>query len=57
MAGAMAVAGIGVIAVVLLIGRWLAPRLGPAFPDDEPDPGAGEAEPVRDPWEEEGGSP
>lgn len=57
MAGAMAIAGVGVVAVVLLIGRWLSPRMGPAFPDDdEPDPGAGEAEPVRDPWEEEGGS-
>jgi hypothetical protein len=31
--------------------------MGPAVPDDgEPDPGSGEAEPIRDPWEEEGGS-
>jgi glucose dehydrogenase len=57
MVGAMAIAGIGVIAVVLLVGRWLASRMGPAFPDDgEPDPGIGEDEPIRDPWEEEGGS-
>ncbi len=58
MLGAMAVAALGVLALVLLLGRFLARRMGPAFGDDprteadHPDP-----ESIRDPWEDEDPAP
>lgn len=58
MLGSMAIATVPLIAVAVLLGTWLARRMGPAFPDD-PDDEAGDSddEPMRDPWEDEEPSP
>jgi outer membrane protein assembly factor BamB len=52
MLGAMALAAIPILASVILLGRALVPRMGPAFPDE---PVVDDDEPVRDPWEEDEG--
>ena len=58
MLGAMAVAALGVLALVLLLGRFLAPRMGPALRDDpHPDAADPDAAPIRDPWEDEDPTP
>jgi hypothetical protein len=58
MLGAMAVAALGVLALVLLLGRFLARRMGPAFSDDpHPDAADPDAESIRDPWEDEDPTP
>ncbi|MGZ8582090.1 MAG: outer membrane protein assembly factor BamB family protein [Actinomycetota bacterium] len=56
MLGAIAIAAIPLLIVVLLLGRRLTPRLGPAFPDDA-GPASDDDEPVRDPWEDEDPTP
>ena len=58
MLGAMALAVVPVLAVVLSLGRMLTRRMGPAFPDDdEPGAAAPDDEPIADPWEEGEPSP
>jgi hypothetical protein len=56
MLGAMAIATVPLIAAVVLLGAWLARRMGPAFPE-EPGDDADDGEPIRDPWEDEEPSP
>jgi outer membrane protein assembly factor BamB len=51
MLGAMAIAAIPLFALVVFLGRLLAGRMGPAFPDEEPLDD--DEEPVHDPWEDE----
>jgi outer membrane protein assembly factor BamB len=51
MLGAMAIAAIPLFAIVVVAGRWLSRRVGPAFPDEAPLDD--EEEPVHDPWEDE----
>ena len=57
MLGAMAIAALPLLALVMLLGRWLGSRMGPAQLHDgdayRPDPD----EPVRDPWEDEDATP
>ena len=52
MLGAMVVVAVPLLVLVLLLGRALRPRMGPAFPHE---PGNDEDDelPVRDPWEDE----
>jgi outer membrane protein assembly factor BamB len=61
MVGAMALAAVPLLALLLLLGRWLARRQGPAFPDALADgddrEGGSEDERLRDPWEDEDPSP
>ena len=57
MLGAMAVVAIPLLALVLLLGRVLASRMGPAFPDAvdrATEAGSGDDDvPIRDPWEDD----
>jgi len=51
MVGSMGLAAVGVLALVLLAGRVLSRRTGPALTDN--DGSEAEDEPIRDPWEDE----
>ena len=54
MLGAMAIASVPLIAAAIVLGGWLARRMGPAFPDEPDDEPEGRGyEPIRDPWEDE----
>ena len=56
MLGAMAVVAVPLLALVLLLGRALASRMGPAFPDDAGSADGGPDDddvPIRDPWEDD----
>ncbi|MDH5312868.1 MAG: PQQ-binding-like beta-propeller repeat protein [Actinomycetota bacterium] len=53
MLAAIAIATVPVLAVVLLFGRWLAPRMGPAFTDDEGHEDDAADDQATDPWEDE----
>jgi outer membrane protein assembly factor BamB len=53
MLGAFAAAAIPLLALVLLLGRALRPRMGTAFP--EAPEGEDDEEPVHDPWEDDEG--
>jgi hypothetical protein len=58
MLGAMAIATVPLVAAAVLLGAWLARRMGPAFPDEPGDePEGPDGEPIRDPWEDEEPSP
>ena len=58
MLGAMAIATVPLIAAAVLLGGWLARRIGPAFPDEPDDaPDDPGDDPIRDPWEDEEPSP
>ena len=58
MIGSMAIATVPLIAGVVLLGTWLARRMGPAFPDEPHDEAGGsDDEAMRDPWEDEEPSP
>jgi len=56
MVGAIAIAAIPLLVIVLLLGRMLASRMGPAFPGDSAPVSEGE-EHVVDPWEAEDPTP
>ncbi|HEY5906135.1 MAG TPA: hypothetical protein VIX39_10010, partial [Actinomycetota bacterium] len=56
MVGAIAIAAIPLLVVVLLLGRMLITRMGPAFPGDD-EPVIEDDEKVVDPWEAEDPSP
>ncbi len=56
MVGAIAIAAIPLLVVVLLLGRMLITRMGPAFPGDDERVSA-DGEQVVDPWEAEDPTP
>jgi len=56
MVGAIAIAAIPLLVVVLLLGRMLVTRMGPAFPGDD-EQVSEDGEQVADPWEAEDPTP